>query len=139
MPAMTSLFSGLSLAAIALAVMLSALIRLIQTGQLRARVEAGFAGVRELAELSGITDARDLQDVFGPPGMQRIWAHVTMRQIAAKRRLAGYLMSDRRLHLMSIAVAFCALGISHWIVELLLMIVALVQIGSWISATQLPK
>ena len=136
---MTSLLSGLSLAAIALAVILSALIRLIQTGQLRARVMAGLTGVRELAELSGITDPRDLQDVFGPPGMNRIWSHITLPRIAEKRRLAGYLMSDHRLHWFCMATALTAFVLSHWLVEILLIIAALIQVGSWISAMQLPK
>lgn len=136
---MTPLLSGLSLISVALAVMMSALIRLIQTGQLRQRVEAGVTGVRELAELSGISDPRDLQDTFGPPGMQRIWNHVTLPQIAAKRRLPGYLMSDARLHWASIAAALLALILGHWTLQLCLIIAAIVQVGGWMSAMQLPK
>ena len=92
-----TLLSGLPLVSIALAVMISAFIRLVQTMQLRQRVEFGHTGVRELAELSGVTDPQDLQDVFGPPGMNRIWGHVTLATIEAKRRLGGFLMSDPRL------------------------------------------
>jgi len=136
---MTPILSGLSLIAVALAVMMSALIRLISTMQLRQRVEAGYTGVRELAELSGITDPRDLQDVFGPPGMERIWKHVTMAQIDDKKRLAGYLMSDSRIHWASIAIGFTAFIFGHWTVQILLILAALAQIGGWISATQLPK
>ncbi len=136
---MTPILTGLSLIAVALAVMMSALIRLISAMQLRQRVEAGYTGVRELAELSGITDARDLQDVFGPPGMERIWKHVTMAQIDDKKRLAGYLMSDSRIHWTSIAIGIIAFIIGHWTVQLLLIGAALAQIGGWISATQLPK
>ena len=136
---MTPILTGLSLIAVALAVMMSALIRLISAMQLRQRVEAGYTGVRELAELSGITDPRDLQDVFGPPGMERIWKHVTMAQIDDKKRLAGYLMSDSRLHWTSIAIGIIAFIIGHWTVQLLLIGAALAQIGGWISATQLPK
>ena len=110
---MTSILTGLSLISVALAVMMSALIRLISAMQLRQRVEAGYTGVRELAELSGITDPRDLQDVFGPPGMERIWKHVTMAQIDDKKRLAGYLMSDSRLHWASIAIGIIAFIIGH--------------------------
>ena len=136
---MTPILTGLSLIAVALAVMMSALIRLISAMQLRQRVEAGYTGVRELAELSGITDPRDLQDVFGPPGMERIWKHVTMAQIDDKKRLAGYLMSDSRIHWASIAIGIIAFIIGHWTVQLLLIGAALAQIGGWISATQLPK
>ncbi len=134
-----TLLSGLPLVSIALAVMISALIRLIQTMQLRQRVEIGHTGVRELAELSGVTDPQDLQDVFGPPGMNRVWAHVNLATIETKRRLAGYLMSEPRLHWFSIASGIGAFIISHWIVQLLLLIAAIIQSGAWLSATRLPK
>lgn len=134
-----SLLSGLPLVSIALAVMISALIRLIQTMQLRQRVEFGHTGVRELAELSGVTDPQDLQDVFGPPGMNRIWSNVTLATIEAKRRMPGTLMSDPRLHWFSIAAGISAFIISHWIVQLLLIIAAIIQSGAWLSATRLPK
>lgn len=134
-----TLLSGLPLVSIALAVMISAFIRLVQTMQLRQRVSFGHTGVRELAELSGVTDPQDLQDVFGPPGMNRIWANVTLATIETKRRLAGMLMSDPRLHWYSIAAGFGAFVISHWIVQLLLMIAAIIQSGAWLSAMRLPK
>ena len=123
-----TLLSGLPLVSIALAVMISAFIRLVQIMQLRQRVEFGRTGVRELAELSGVTDPQDLQDVFGPPGMNRIWAHVTLATIEGKRRLAGYLMSEPRLHWFSIGAGLSAFIISHWIIQLLLMIVIVVLI-----------
>ncbi len=136
---MTNLLSGLSLFATALAVIMSAMIRLIQSGQLRQRVAAGMTGVRELAELSGIIDPRDLQDVFGPPGMQRIWSNVTLAQIEDKKRLAGYLMSDRRLHWAALAIGLAAFMLPHWSVQIMLILAALMQVGGWISALQLPK
>ena len=134
-----TLLSGLPLVSISLAVMISAFIRLVQTMQLRQRVEFGHTGVRELAELSGVTDPQDLQDVFGPPGMNRIWAHVNLATIEGKRRLAGYLMSEPRLHWFSIAAGITAFIISHWIVQLFLLIAAIIQSGAWLSATRLPK
>ncbi|MEL7110041.1 MAG: hypothetical protein AAGJ68_11365 [Pseudomonadota bacterium] len=134
-----TLLSGLPLVSIALSVMISAFIRLVQTMQLRQRVEFGHAGVRELAELSGVTDPQDLQDVFGPPGMNRIWANVTLATIEAKRRLAGFLMSDPRLHWFSIIAGLGAFVLSHWSMQILLMIGALIQSGAWLSATRLPK
>ncbi len=134
-----TLLSGLPLISIALAVMISAFIRLVQTMQLRQRVEFGHTGVRELAELSGVTDPQDLQDVFGPPGMNRIWANVTLATIETKRRLAGFLMSDPRLHWFSIVAGFSAFIIGHWSVQILLLIAGLIQSGAWLSATRLPK
>ena len=134
-----STLSGLPLVSIALATMISAFIRLVQTMQLRQRVEFGHTGVRELAELSGVTDPQDLQDVFGPPGMNRIWANVNLATIEAKRRLAGSLMSDPRSHWYSIAAGIGAFIISHWSAQILLMIGAIIQSGAWLSATRLPK
>ncbi|MEM7328780.1 MAG: hypothetical protein AAF437_08580 [Pseudomonadota bacterium] len=134
-----TLLSGLPLISICLAVMISAFIRLVQTMQLRQRVEHGHTGVRELAELSGVTDPQDLQDVFGPPGMNRIWANVNLATIETRRRLAGFLMSDPRLHWFSIAAGLGALVFSHWVVQILLVIATLIQSGAWLSATRLPK
>ena len=134
-----TLLSGLPLVSIALSVMISAFVRLVQTMQLRQRVEFGHTGVRELAELSGVTDPQDLQDVFGPPGMNRIWGNVNLATIEAKRRLAGFLMSDSRLHWFSILSGVGAFIISHWSMQILLLIGALIQTGAWLSATRLPK
>ena len=134
-----SLLTGLPLVSIALAVMISAFIRLVQTMQLRQRVEIGYTGVRELAELSGVTDPQDIQDIFGPPGMNRVWANVTLTTIETKRRLAGFLMSDPRLHWFSILSGLGAFIISHWAVQILLLIAVLIQSGAWLSATRLPK
>ena len=134
-----STLSGLPLVSIALATMISAFIRLVQTMQLRQRVKFGHTGVRELSELSGVTDPQDLQDVFGPPGMNRVWANVNLAAIEAKRCLAGSLMSDPRLHWYSIAVGICAFIINHWSAQILLMIAAIIQSGAWLSATRLPK
>lgn len=134
-----SVLSGLPLVSIALAVMISAFIRLVQTMQLRQRVDIGHTGVRELAELSGVTDPQDIQDVFGPPGMNRVWANVTLATIEAKRRLAGFLMSDPRLHWYSIGAGLGAFIISHWAAQILLLIAAIIQSGAWLSATRLPK
>ena len=133
------MLTGLPLVSIALAVMISAFIRLVQTMQLRQRVAIGHTGVRELAELSGVTDPQDLQDVFGPPGMNRIWANVSLATIEAKRRLAGMLMSDPRLHWFSIVAGFGAFIISYWAVQILLLIAAIIQAGAWLSATRLPR
>lgn len=138
MEAMSTL-SGLPLVSIALAVMISAFIRLIQTMQLRQRVDFGQTGVRELSELSGVTDPQDLQDIFGPPGMNRVWSNVNLATIEAKRRLAGMLMSDSRLHWFSIAAGLGAFILSHWVMQILLLIAAIIQSGAWLSATRLPK
>lgn len=119
--------------------MISAFIRMVQSMQLRQRVGFGQTGVRELAELSGVTDPRDLQDVFGPPGMNRVWSNVTLATIESKRRLAGFLMSDSRLHWFSIAAGLGAFVFSHWVVQILLLIAAIIQSGAWLSATRLPK
>lgn len=132
-------FYGLTLYAIAIATLLSGFVRLIQSGQLRQRVGWQMTSVRELAELSGITDPRDLQDAFGPPGMDRIWRHVTLPQIQQKRMFIGYLMSDARLHGFSMGAAILALVLQNWVTQIVLIAAALAQAGAWISATRLPK
>ena len=131
--------SGLSLVAIALAVWLSAIIRLLQIMQLHQSVATGRTGIRELAELSGITDFKDLQDIFGPPGMNRVWSHIGLEFIKQKRRMPGYFLSDQRLHWFCLAIAPVCLVFGHWGTELLLIIAALIQAGAWLSATRLPK
>jgi len=133
------MMSALSLLTIALSVILSAFIRLIQTMQLKQNVTNGFTGVRELSELSGILDPRDLQDVFGPPNMNRIWNHVGLNTIEQKRRLPGYLMTHTKLHWCCIAVAILAVLFHHWTSEAFLIIAALAQLGAWTSAARLPK
>ena len=136
---MIDLLPGFSLFAVAIAVLLSAFVSLIQTMALRQRVAMKVTGVRELAELSGITDPRDLQDVFGPPGMDRVWRHITLPQIEAHKRLAGYLMSDNRVDWASMAAAFAAMMFGHPVLQLALVIAALAQLGGWLTASQLPK
>lgn len=132
-------FYGLTLYAIALATLLSAFIRFIQSSQLRQRVEWQMTGVRELAELSGITDPRDLQDAFGPPGMDRIWRHITLPQIEQRKLFIGYLMSDARVQIFSMGAAVLALILQNWVTQIVLIAAALAQAGAWISATRLPK
>ena len=133
------MLSGLTTLVLALAVGLSALIRLIQTMQLKQRVSVGLTGVRELAELSGILDPRDLQDAFGPPDMRRVWSQVTLASIERRRRLPGYLMSDTNVHRASMVIGVVAVGLHHWTTELLLLCAALAQAGAWISALRLPR
>lgn len=130
---------GLSLYAIALATLISAFIRFIQSTQLRRRVEWQMTGPRELAELSGITDPRDLQDAFGPPGMDRVWRHITLPQIDEKRMFAGYLMSDVRVQTASAGLAILAIILQSWVTQVFLIAAALAQVGAWLSATRLPK
>lgn len=131
--------STLALIAMAVAVALSAIMRLIQSGQLRKRVEFGMAGLRELAELTGIVDMKELQDRFGPPGLDRVWSQVTLGQIRDKRLLSGALMSDARLHWASFAIAALALGWHHPLLQFSLLFAALIQAGAWTSATRIPK
>lgn len=136
---MFDLLPGFSLVAISLAVLLSAFVSLIQTMQLRQRVSAKMTSVRELAELSGVTDPRDLQDVFGPPGMDRIWRQVGLAEIDRAKRLPGYLMSDNRVDWACMAAALIAMVTGHWLAQIALVLAALTQLGGWMAASQLPK
>ena len=136
---MFDLLPGFSLIAIGMAVVLSAFVSLIQTMALRERVAVQMTGVRELAELSGVTDPRELQDVFGPPGMDRIWRHIGLAQIEQAKRLPGYLMSDNRVDWACIILALIAMFTGHWLAQIALVTAALAQLGGWMSAANLPK
>ena len=102
-------------------------------------VEQGFAGIRELCELTGITNIKELQDVFGPPDMNRIWRNVTLDRVLEARRPAGYLISGRAVNWASIGIAVLAMFRPGDLVLLALFFACMAQIGGWVISTRLPK
>lgn len=136
---MTNLLEGLSLFGVSIATMLMAVASLLGTMTLKQVVEMGQVNARVLCSLSGITDPRELQDVFGPPTMNRMWHGLTLADIEQRRRPAGYLISDDRVDWISIGVAFLALFWRHPVADLLLIVAAVSQLSGWIIATRLPK
>ena len=136
---MVNLLEGISLFGVAIATMLMALASLLGTMTLKQVVELGHVDARVLCNLTGITDPRDLQDVFGPPTMNRVWHGLTLADIESERRPAGYLVSDDRVDWISIGVAILALFWRHPVADILLIVAAVSQVSGWVIASRLPK
>ena len=132
-------FDGLAQVAAALATILRALVSLAGSAQRRDAVALAQARVQDLCELTGITDPRQLQDVFGPPDMGRVWRHVTMADIVRARRPLGHLISDDRLDWACIGIAALSFFIGAALMDLLLLSALTAQIAGWVLATQLPR
>ncbi len=130
---------SLAITAMALGVVLSAIVSLIGTSARRFAVEESRASVQDLAELTGIMDAKRLQEVFGPPDLNRIWRGLTWRDVVAARQPAGHLMSDNRVDWASIAAAGATFLSHHSLAVLALWIAVGVQAAGWIAATRLPR
>ncbi|MEM6627285.1 MAG: hypothetical protein AAGB25_08145 [Pseudomonadota bacterium] len=99
---------GFGLAAAALAILLSAIVRIIRTGDAWRAVEEGRAGVEHLRDLTGVLEPRALQDIFGPPTLEGIYP-VAPEQVRRARRPLGRLMGDPYLDSASVAVAALSL------------------------------
>ena len=87
---------GFAIAAGAITVILSAIVRLIRTDAAWKAVDEGYAGVDHVRDLTGIFEPRALQDVFGPPTMEGGIYKVERAQILAARRWTGWLMGLTR-------------------------------------------
>lgn len=139
----SSIFDGPAEAAIAVGVTLSAIVSLIGVSMKHRNVVNGRAKTQDLCELTGITDPRWLQDIFGPPDMGMIWKHVTMEEIYAARRPIGHLMSNPIVDYCCIVVAIFGMITSYGLVDRLidlgLFIALVIQVTSWIIALRLPK
>ncbi|WP_300391607.1 hypothetical protein [Henriciella sp.] len=136
---MINLLEGLSLFGVAIATILMAIASLLGTMTLKQLVDLGHVDARVLCNLTGITDPRELQDVFGPPTMNRVWHGLTLAYIERERRPAGYLVSDDRIDWISIGVAFLAFFWRHPVADLLLIVAAVSQVSGWVIAARLPK
>lgn len=132
-------FDGLASTAAALAVILLAIVSLAGSSTRRKVVEAGMAGVPELCELTGMLDPRDLQDVFGPPDMGRVWRNVRMADIEAARRPLGYIISNDAVDGLTIAVGVASFFVRHPLVDIALLTALSVQVGGWLAVLRLPK
>ena len=136
---MTNLLEGLTLFGVSIATILMAIASLLGTMTLKQVVDLGTADARVLCGLTGITDPGELQDVFGPPTMDRMWHGLTLAEIARERQPAGYLISDDRVDWICIGVAILALFWRHPVADLLLIVAALSQVSGWVIASRLPR
>lgn len=132
-------FDGLAATVAALTIMLSALVSLIASSARWRAVSLGVAGPKDLCELTGITDARQLQDAFGPPDMGRVWRNVTAREVIAKRRPLGHLMSNARVDWACMATAIGAFFVSHPLMNLALLAALALQVSGWVVSARLPR
>lgn len=132
-------FDGLAATAAALIVILSAIVSLLGSGTRRRAVELGQATTLDLCELTGITDPSQLQDVFGPPDMGRVWRSVTLQDIQRERRPLGHLISNDSLDWAGIAVATASFFWRHPMIEVLLIMFVVLQVTSWFAAARLPR
>lgn len=132
-------FDGVAYVATAIAILLSALASLLSTMTRKQQVEGGVVDPAILCELTGIQDPRVLQDVFGPPTMNRMWQGITLKQIQRERRFPGYLISDDRVDWTCMGVVFLSFFWQHALMDGLVITAALVQISGWVLAYQLPR
>jgi hypothetical protein len=132
-------FDGLAVTAAALIVILSAIVSLLGSGARRRAVELGQATTLDLCELTGITDPTQLQDVFGPPDMGRVWRSVTLQDILRERRPLGHLISNDAIDWAGIAVATVSFFWRPPLIELLLIVCVALQVASWVAASRLPR
>ena len=130
---------GLASTVAAITVILLALVSLAGTSSRRQAVEAGLARMQDLCELTGIFDPRQLQDVFGPPDMDRVWRHVRMVDIAAARRPVGHLISNDAVDGLTIAVAAASFFVRHPLVDIALVTALAAQVTGWLAAARLPR
>ncbi|MEO1476476.1 MAG: hypothetical protein AAFS13_08845 [Pseudomonadota bacterium] len=136
---LSSPFDGLTAVALAIAVVLSAIVSLITSSVRRDVVRNGEANIQALCELTGILDPKELQDVFGPPDMGRVWRRVTLNHVMEARRPLGHLISGQAVDLASIAVALLSFFSDHVLIGLGLALAVSAQTIGWVLATRLPK
>ena len=132
-------FDGFTIAAMVLAVVLSALVSLIGTSARRRSIAIGEARAADLAEMTGILDPKQLLAEFGPPDMGRVWRSVTLRDVRRARQPQGWLMSSDLVDYGCVAIAILSLFISHTLMYGALVFVLCIQIGGWVVASRLPK
>ncbi|WP_018148779.1 hypothetical protein [Henriciella marina] len=132
-------FDGIAFVATVIAILLSAIASLLGTMTRKQQVDNGVVDAALLCELTGIQDPRILQDVFGPPTMNRMWQGLTLSDITSERRFPGYLISDDRVDWACIAVALVSFFWQHPLMDGLVITAAIVQIAGWALAYQLPR
>ncbi|KCZ91842.1 hypothetical protein [Hyphomonas johnsonii] len=132
-------FDDFTLAAISLAIVLSAIISLIGTSARKRSIYLGEARAADLAEMTGILDPKQLLAAFGPPDMGRVWRTVTLLDVRRARQPQGWLMSSDLVDYGCVLVAVLAFFISHPLMYGALLVALAIQVGGWVVATRLPR
>ncbi|MEM7660923.1 MAG: hypothetical protein AAF292_01635 [Pseudomonadota bacterium] len=135
----TSPIDGLAAVALALAVILSAIVSLITSSVRRETIRNGEATAQALCELTGILDPKELQDIFGPPDMGRVWRRVTLPQVMQARQPLGHIISGQSTDIACITVAVLSFLLDNIFVGLGLTLAVSIQAVGWIVSTRLPK
>lgn len=136
---MTPLVDGLASTAMSLAIILSAIVSSVAASARRQAIIMAEAKVQDLCELTGIMDPRELQDVFGPPSLGRTWQNLTLAQVLAQRRPAGYIISSQWVDGGAALVAVLSFFIGHPLFSLALVLAFSLQIAGWVLVVRLPK
>lgn len=131
-------FDGLAETAAALIVILSAIVSLISSSTRWQFVAAGQARAKDLCELTGILDPRELQDTFGPPDMGRVWRSVTRADILSARRPLGHLLSNEYVDYGCLFVAGASFFFDHSLLNLALLACVAIQVTGWVVSARLP-
>lgn len=136
---LTTSLDGFTLTAIAIAVILSAIVSLVGSAARRQAVIMAQAGARDLCELTGILNPKELQDIFGPPNLSRIWQNLTLERVMAERRPLGHVISGRAVDWACMGVAIASFLSGFFLIEIGLLMALGVQITGWVYAAKLPK
>lgn len=132
-------FDGLAETAAALIVILSAIVSLVSSSTRWRFVDAGQARAKDLCELTGILDPREIQDTFGPPDMGRVWRQVTRTDIYAARRPLGHLLSNEWVDYGCLIIAAASFFLDHSLLNLALLVCVGIQVTGWVVSARLPQ
>lgn len=130
-------------ALVAIAILLSVVVRWIRSGASRAAIEDGQATAEHLRDVTGIMERDRLQETFGPPRLEDGVFPISLAEAMRQRTGLGYLLGDRWLDGGSALIAFVALlpiwplwGTRAWM-DTLLWFAGGYQLAGWIAAMRL--
>src|SRR5690606_35671144 len=130
-------------AAVAVAILLSVIVRWIRSGASWQAIEEGPATADILRDITGILEFDRLQEVFGPPRLEDGVFPVTTQEVQRQKTATGYLLGGRWLDGGSAVIALVALlpiwpiwGTRIWL-DTLLIFAVLYQAAGWLAATRL--
>lgn len=128
---------------VAIAILLSVIVRWIRSGASWAAIEEGAATAEHLRDITGIIDRDKLQETFGAPRLEDGVYPVSPADVRRRRTALSYLMGDRWFDGASALVAIAALlpiwpiwGTRIWM-EMLLWFAGLYQLAGWIVSMRL--
>ena len=134
---------GFTQTAVAIAILLSVIVRSIRSGAAWGAVDEGAATAEHLRELTGLRTGQELLEAFGPPRMEDGLFPVSRAQVRRARSGLGVLIGDGRLDAACALVALASLlpvwplwGTRAWL-EVALMAAGAYQAAGWLAASTL--